>query len=256
MLIMKADLLAKLTSLPIRRADWDAFQLDPRYQPMEAWGNQGTLKTFHQDWIINGTVYDDAADAAQLRKWVAFAKKLRNKYPNEFTHPRYARFHIRPTEAQRSTIKVYFTPAAEPLCGVNVAMLELVIRENSEKFPSWTQHEVIGYEDAEKKGLKIVGIHFFSLYFTWMSVEHYQDLWRNWNVSRLPHPFPTNDDEGIKKAEAIHCQLRSKLKNSQWQMDGFATTITPAKLKKGGEGRKKSASQIIKVKATKVLIFS
>ncbi|KAF8434528.1 hypothetical protein L210DRAFT_3410298 [Boletus edulis BED1] len=240
----------RLKSADRRNADYTALKeaqdADPprTARPIELWDPDGTFASMPARLIPTNKPY---SDDAQLQRWMDVVKNLGGKPPAHI-NPAYARFLLKPSETLKNTIKLYFTPANPPVFGIDTTRLKAIINANQAKFGDWPQREVIEFTTARDKGLKLIGRNFLQFYFTWMEVDHYKELWKQFGVSELLHAFPAEGDV----APDIYDKVDKRLKKGKQLVDGLEITVTWGKIQAARGNREGSTATIMGESATKV----
>lgn len=230
-----ADVLTdRLVNADHRKADSEAMDGKPDARPFLVWDKWGDLTSMPARLIVDYKTYDDNA---QLIRWINAAKNLGGKPSSSFSP--YARFALKPSETLKSKITLYFTPSEKPLFRIDVPRLEGIIKANPKSFDEWAKWKVIEYTEAEKRGLKCIGRHFLQLYFTWMEVGHYKQLWKEFEVSQLLHTFPAAGD--MKIYEEVDSKTLNRRKG-KLPVDGRPITITSQKIR-AARGTRKQAGR-------------
>ncbi|KAJ7911531.1 hypothetical protein B0H13DRAFT_1614506 [Mycena leptocephala] len=188
-------LKARLSDSARREKDYNDIKDNAANRPLEVWSDGGKLLAFPSRWVPTTDPYNDAD---QLKRWENIADRLVGVPPLSI-NPTYARFTLKPSEKLGKEITVYFTPSDKPACNIDRATLATIVAKNKSKFKDWPNHEVIEFDDAKKKHLKVVGVNFMKFFVVWMAVKDYEALWKEFNVTALPIPFPAQDPYSTSK---------------------------------------------------------
>ncbi|KAF8557566.1 hypothetical protein OG21DRAFT_1482231 [Imleria badia] len=236
----------RLENAERRRADCLALRAADDARPVELWDKDGTYLSIPARLIPTGKAYNDGT---QLQRWIDVAKNLYGKPPTHI-NPAYARFMLKPSETLKKNITVYFTPASSPLFHVDVEKLTAIITANQARFSDWPQWQVITYTAAQEMGLKLVGQNFLKIYFTWMEVDHYTKLWKEFGVSALLHAFPVDGDEPPAIYERVNKRLWKSTTN--FKLDRREIMVTWKKIRSARGNREGSTATIMGESATRV----
>lgn len=237
----------KLDGKEKRYADYKAERENDPRQGFELWYMDGRLKPIPTRLIPTPEDYDDAA---QQKCWASFTSRLVVKPPANI-NPILARFtHLKPLEALKTQITVYFTPSDNPFCKIDVATLKAIIAANQDKFTDWPQCKVIEFSEAQGSDLKAVSVNFFHFFVTWMNKDDYEALWKVEQVTALPLPFPAEGDVVPKAFEDLDGQLE---KGNQ-MLDAMSISVTSEKIQaaRGKPLGRKQPQAIMGISATVV----
>ncbi|KAF8122693.1 hypothetical protein EV363DRAFT_1553609, partial [Boletus edulis] len=243
-------LKARLDNADRRKADYTALKEaqdanPPRTaMPIELWDRDGTFASMPARLIPTNKPY---SDDAQLERWIGVVKNLGGKPPVHID-PTYARFLLKPSGTLKDEIMLYFTPANPPVFSVDITRLKAIINANQAKFDDWPKRDVIEFTTARDKKLKLIGRNFLQFYFTWMEVDHYKELWKQYRVPDLLHTFPVEGDVAPDIYDAIDERLN---RGNQW-VDGQEITVTWKKIQAARGNRESTAATIMGESATKV----
>lgn len=232
---------------PQRRADWEMVTQKPYKNPFNVYTSNGGTVSVPKYFIDETEPY---SDAASLHSWETFAGGLVTSNLDAGNNVVYGRFRLAP---KSGSVDVFFTPPQTgALYGVTEDFLQAVIDKNQDKYGAWTM-AALTYDDAQRQNLKIVSTNFMHLYHTWMQPSDYTDLWKRWNTSCLPLPFPEDNQVTRDMFENL-----PMLKTGKLPVEGFEIPLTTEKMQNTVGKRlmlSKKPEQIMGKSATEVFRF-